>query len=440
MQPDVEYRPIRVDALRDSDPMTPVAGEEGVHPQECFHRDRYKVTHRAVFAGTGSGKTLAGTFEAVAWCLHHPGMVGAAFEPDYPMVKRNLLPALRRLLGGGIVEHRLVAEYHRTDHRIRFVNDAQLWFGSLDDPSKVEGQNLDFWYVDEPRLIRDWDDTEDGASPTLIRRLRGTNPDHPLGSWVTSSAPTRQLWVQYAEGGLEDARVYSWTTGDNPYLREDVVRRIRRGHHGAAHTRFYEGRYARSDDLVFADLDEAEHVRSCPEEWDRVTYGVDWGWTNPAALIVALWTGDTVHLVEGRYGSHLKPGELVNDAQELEDRYGRGTWYCGHDRPEHIDEFKRAGLRAESRKVAAEDGLPLLLDKLVGGELTIDAEARNLLDEARHLEWDPEADGDRLAPGPSHAWDAAVYAVAGHGGRTGAAAWSPIPMRGRLASRRGSWT
>jgi len=104
-----------------------------------FHADRYRVLHRAIIAGTGSGKTEAGVFEDISWCIENPGIVGYAFEPSYPMVKRILIPKLERFLGSPIESNPLVRRFNRGDLRIDWWTGSSLWLGSLDRPESAEG-------------------------------------------------------------------------------------------------------------------------------------------------------------------------------------------------------------------------------------------------------------------------------------------------------------
>lgn len=391
--------------------------------QRPFHEDRYGVKFRAAFAGTGAGKTLSGAAEALAVMLENPGVVGAAYEPEFPMVTRNLLPAFgsRWLLDGPIEESPIVAEYNRTEHRIRLWNGSVLWFGSLKDPTRAEGQNLDFVWVDEPRLVRYWDEENnpDSAWPTLRRRLRGTGalPDHadPM-AWVTSSAPTRELH-NFFEGSTStrNARVYRWATGENPHLSLDYVRDVAQAHTGSAYERFILGKWTRAEGLVFEMWDPEEHVREAiPKDTvDYYTGGVDWGWTNPAALIFIAWRGDRAHVVDEVYGSHMRTSELIRRARELEEAWGQAKWFCGHDDPEAIERFKSKGLNAESYGTRKKKpGIRHMIDKIQGRELYVDPECAHLLEEIDTYAWEDEED-EEPEDGNDHSLDASRYAITG---------------------------
>ena len=65
----------------------PDAGE-----QLAFHAARGVYQFRAAICGTGAGKTVCGLAEAVSWAKSYPGSVGYIFEPNFPMVRRILLP------------------------------------------------------------------------------------------------------------------------------------------------------------------------------------------------------------------------------------------------------------------------------------------------------------------------------------------------------------
>ncbi len=100
--------------------------------QMLFHRDRYKIRHRAVFSGVGGGKTICGCFEILAMLLENKNSVGYIFEPTYKMVRRILIPTLESkwLLGHPIDNNPIVSilQQKRKPHPIHRWPISLVWW------------------------------------------------------------------------------------------------------------------------------------------------------------------------------------------------------------------------------------------------------------------------------------------------------------------------
>ena len=96
-----------------------------------------------------------------------------------------------------------------------------------------------------------------------------------------------------------------------------------------------------------------------PADAVRYSAGVDWGWKNPAAILVgALDSRGVLHIVEEIYGTGLtmdgETGDPEHDARDLvalardaARRYPIELWYCDPAEPRSIEKFRRADLAAK---------------------------------------------------------------------------------------------
>ena len=375
---DINYRPINYVAHKGQDP---------------FHRDRYYVTHRALIAGTGSGKTMAGVYEDLRWALQFPGSTGFIFEPTYRMVKRILIPKLQDFLGKPIESNPLIKQFHRGDLRIDLTNGTIIWLGSLENPESAEGPSVDWIHVDEARLIRHLDTAID----VIIRRLRnsqvGTERGYPTGSWWTTTPdyPGSTLY-DFFENSLTrnvDSQVYRMSIYDNvEYLPESYIRDVERRHSGGLADRFIHGRFAHiaAGSLVFDYrvhvihdetledgtrwyLNEAGEPILPVDGMKAMTYGHDFGWTNPAAQIAIGWDGDgRAYALDELYQKQATEETLGDNAQDFEETYGEGTWYCDPSEPRTIKKLnnyiRNAQGYSRSRYGSREDGIRELGSRL----------------------------------------------------------------------------
>ena len=330
------------------------------HPgQLAFHQQRLWHLWRALIGGTASGKTEAGAAEGILWAMTYRGSVGAMYEPTYGMVSRNLIPKLNKLLGHPFYENRVyVKSYNKSEGLIEWTSGSQTWLNSLQEPERGEGQNLDWVWIDEARLV-----PKLGlALQVTARRLRGSGSGSPLGGWITTTpdSPGSVLFNFLEDPRLRNpsSKVYRISILDNPYLPPSYIDEMKRAHTGGFAERFLYGRFAAVAEGAFG-FDSTKHVLSVAEKADMRwwVYGVDFGWTNPACILAIGFDGDgRAFVFDEFYKSQASDEELVNAAQEMQETYGPGRVVCDPSDPQTIEKMTRAGLNAEGNRLRREDG------------------------------------------------------------------------------------
>jgi hypothetical protein len=330
-----------------------------------FHAGMGVYSQRAALCGTGAGKTLCGLYEDIRWALAYPGSVGYIFEPTYPMIYRIVFTALESpyLLGRSypFTDNPLVRSFSRSHMCLEWSNGSQWWFVSLDHPENAEGPNLDYGHIDEARLILHFDT----AWLTVLRRLRGSGrckvPIRP-SVWITTTtdSPGSKLYnaVENPKTRSPNCRVYRWSIFDNPKLPTDFVSEIVRTHTGGFADRFVYGRFAAVGGGSFAFDSSVNVAEPRLENLREIRYGLDFGWTNPTALVATGIDGDgRVYVLDELYERQLKTEELVKVLKDFYKLYGQGEVLCDPSSPETIDTLRRADINASGYKGKREDGI-----------------------------------------------------------------------------------
>ena len=173
-------------------------------------------------------------------------------------------------------------------------------------------------------------------------------------------------------------------------------------------------------------FDPATHVRSLStiatdtrhgrvsnhEAWPA-TAGVDWGYADPAVILVGLWAPDgTLWLVDCYYRRRAAPSAHLAAAKALADRWNIRRFTADPSQPGTIQEWRSAGLPiapAERRQIA--DGLAAvrlrLRDNSGKATLFVDPRCADLIREIRSYK---ARTGDTPATGQdNHALDALRY-------------------------------
>jgi len=333
--------------------------------QFAFHAGRGVYYERATLCGGGAGKTICGLAEDMRWAIDYPGSVGVITEPSYPMVRINLIPALESkwLFGCPFPfrNHPYIADFSLRDLRLDWRNGSQWWFRSWDNPESLEGANIDYIHLDEPRLILHLDT----ALLTAKRRLRGSGrckvPVTP-GLWLTTT-PDKPQTVLFNE--LEnpktrnpDSKIYRWSIYDNPFLPKGFIDAMVQSHTGGLAERFIYGRFANVGTGSFP-FDSAVHVRSIDRQFlKEIVYGVDFGWTNPTAIIaLGFDSDDRGYAIDEVYKSQMAKEEILANLLEFKRTIGPGQVFCDPSGPETIEYLKRGGLSVQGNAFKREDGI-----------------------------------------------------------------------------------
>jgi len=409
---------------------TPNQGIDGRPNQIDFHQGRHRTSFRLCICGQRAGKTYANLGECLVWASQYPGSVGWVGEPDFPMTKRILLPTLYKILGVHDLEASpLIDTYNKTDHCIVFTNGSVLWIGSMDNPSKNEGITLDYAGLDEGRLIRNWDPESLESCWTILKaRLSGTGA-LPKGIfpqlWITTTPPPilSDMWKLFAlesnsEHRVEDIQLFSWHQSDNSTLDEHYLNMQKATvKTKAQQDAFLFGMWPSTGTGVIP-FDYNKHVIL---DWDqipdkeyirRVIYGVDWGYSpDPFVIVVILIDNNgRCYLVDEFYEVEFDPTKRWEAARDMVEKWGKGTFWCGRDRPEFIRNFKDNRIDARADESKRDDGI----DDLIGMFYDWDGspkffiwhECRNSIFEMS--QYDSEKDE------MDHCVDASRYAIENH--------------------------
>jgi hypothetical protein len=102
------------------------------------------------------------------------------------------------------------------------------------------------------------------------------------------------------------------------------------------------------------------------DSYKQVIYGVDWGWSNPSAIIVVLIDyDDRAYAVDEFYKSKCDVEELIRTAKDMVVKWGEGVFYCDRAEPRNIRKLREWGLRARADNTNREDGIHELGSRLI---------------------------------------------------------------------------
>jgi len=376
--------------------------------QTEFHRNPAKYC--AFIGGVGSGKTFAGFAEGMKYAVLHAGSRGMVVSPTYPMLKDAILPFLETRL-----PRYLIREFNKQDKRLVIFNGSVIYFRSADKPDRLRGPNLAWFWIDEAALCAyaTW--------KIMLARLR--QEGFPLRGWITTT-PKGRNWVYqvFIENASPQHAVIRATSYDNPYLPSDFVEDLKHTYDDKFFRQEVLAEFVTYEGLVYPEFSRERHTHiDPPDRLRRVVLGVDYGYTNPSAvLVIGVDEFERVWVVDEWYKRHKTQAEVADVVAELAARYGAEKVFVDPSAASLIAEIQQRHISVEPANndvLAGISKIRSLLQKRPEGWSGIKILRRcpHTIAEFESYELEQTADGFRDKPKKvnDHAMDALRYAVMG---------------------------
>jgi len=358
----------------------------------------------AFVGGVGSGKTFAGCCKALVQC-QQPGL-GLVVAPTYPMLRDATLRTFMQVCDGA------VKDFHKGEMRAT-VGNGEVLFRSADDPERLRGPNLSWGYIDEAALCHKM------TWPIILGRLREAGKAGPC--WITTTPKGRNwVWSEFVEQQREGYGIYRASTKDNPYLAPEFVKDLEMSYVGSFARQELIGEFVAFEGQVYEEFDREVHVQKAPDSFVQVIAGVDWGYTNPAVILVLGIDGDgRAWVVAEFYQRRQLIGDIVQAAQRMMKQWSIQVFLCDPSEPANLQQMGLAGLPVRGADNAVSEGIQRVKARLVDAgdgkrRLYIAPSCVNTIAEFESYGWKQQRDGD-LKDEPDkandHAMDSLRYAL-----------------------------
>jgi phage terminase large subunit-like protein len=282
--------------------------------------------------GVGSGKTLAGVHNAIYLLQDNTESDGCICSPTYPMLRDVVIPLWRTW-----VPHQLYT-YKKADNVLVWhPTGRQIFLRSADRAERLQGLNLAWAWADEAsqlRTARVW--------RTLSERLRC--PKARRKCLYATTTPDGLNWlIREFRNPEQRGFVVRASTESNTHLDPDFARRLRSVYGEEYSAQYLDARVIEVKGNVWPyvpaihNMPREEMTRRCV----RYFGGVDWGYTNPSALIIGGIDGDgRWYLVDMWYKRQCDRSEVARVAKKMQKVWGVERWFSDHD-PEGISQMQR---------------------------------------------------------------------------------------------------
>lgn len=250
-------------------------------------------------AGVQGGKTFGGCLWAQMRIQENPTGVGLITALSHDQLNNvvidkflNMFPPYRKF-------------YRKGDKTIELPTGARIFFRSLEDPRYVEGISANWAWIDEADLV--------GFKGYLIirGRVNATNGKVLMTSSIADNSWLADYLTKIDENEME---VISWKSVDNPAFSSEEWESLKRELDPSLFRRRYEADLNFNSGLVYSRFDVNKHiVNKIPEHEvvKKVFIGMDWGYVDPTAIVLIVYTeAGRLYVVE-EFGSESLDLDIV---------------------------------------------------------------------------------------------------------------------------------
>ena len=334
---------------------------------------------KVIQGGTSASKTFSILAILIDKAIKTPNLEISVVSESIPHLRRGANKDFLKIMketGRFIPSH-----YNKTLLRYEFSNGSYIEFFSADDESRLRGARRNILYMNECNNIN--------YDAYLQLQIRTD------GEIYLDYNPTSKFWVHTEVLGQTDTELLVLTYKDNEALSNEIVKQLEMNREKAKTSTYWEnwckvyldGEVGSVEGTIFTDFEVIDKI---PEEARLLGYGLDFGFSqDPAALIALYKYNDDIVADELIYETGLLNSELANRMKQYE---VKGEIYADSAEPKSISELKRFGFQVkpvEKGRDSINYGIQIIQQK----HILVTRRSKNLLDEFSKYSWKKNRDG-----------------------------------------------
>lgn len=331
-----------------------------------------------------------------------------------PYAKKSVWRDLKEM----IVEWGLssICRENKTDLMFTFTNGSSIECMGLDDPEKIKSiAGVTTMFMEEATefTLDDFmqlDLRMRGKIDTYYQIMIAFNPTSKL-SWVY-----KEFYANLKRYG-DKAMLHLSTYLDNKFLDDKYKQKLEQlsERDYGWHQTYALGNWGSLENVIYKNWIE---VKGFPEDIQKISLGLDFGYNHPMALTQQGFTEEGIFIKELIYESNLTINRLIDKMKKIIPDSGnqitRNTpIYCDNARPEAIAQIRNAGFNAISVKKgnnSVKEGIDLVKQH----KLYITKGSTNIITEIQKYKWKEDKEGNVFEEPFKHyddAMDAIRYSV-----------------------------
>ena len=284
---------------------------------------------------------------------------------------------------------------------------------SVQERGKGRGLANDFIVCDEVSSYRNfWVGWDEVLSPTLIDR-RGS------AMFISTPKGFNHFYDLYnMESKDDNYKSFHFTSYDNPHIPLEELEREKLAKSENTFAQEYMADFRKQEGLVYKEFNRERHVYDVLQErtWTEYIAGIDFGFTNPTAVIHIKRDGDDNYYVIGEWYKTNRTDEQVG---EYVQSCHFNRVYPDPESPSAIEVLNHKGVEVVEvvkNKDSISFGIDRIRSLLKQGKLHIHKSCVNLISEFETYSYPEKKPGHNEQENPikehDHALDALRYALA----------------------------
>ena len=334
---------------------------------------------KVIQGGTSASKTFSILAILIDKAIKQPNLEISIVSESIPHLRRGANKDFLKIMKD--TGRYIPSNYNKTLLRYEFTNGSYIEFFSVDDESRLRGARRNILYCNESNNI--------SYAAFLQLQIRTD------GEIYLDYNPTSKFWVHTEVIGQPDTDYIVLTYKDNQALSKDIINQLEANRSKALTNSYWEnwcrvyldGEIGQVEGTIYSDY---QIIDTIPEEARLLGYGMDFGFSQDPAAVIALYKyNDDIIVDEVIYQTGLLNSELSN----LMKTYGvSGEIYADSAEPKSIHELKRLGHQVkpvEKGRDSINYGIQILQQK----HMLVTRRSKNLLDEFSKYMWKKLRDG-----------------------------------------------
>lgn len=365
-------------------------------------------THRfrVVNCGRRFGKTTLAILEMVGKAASRNDCRVAYLANTYQQARDIAWRELKKLcqpITRNVNEARLEIEITSKQGGSSFI-----WLRGWESVETLRGQRFDFLVIDEVAMMRNfWENWQEVIRPTL------TDTKGEVLFLSTPKGYNHFFDLYQLEHDDNDFKSFHFITRDNPYIDIEEINKAERELPEDRFSQEYLADFRKSQGLVYKEFNRNKHLFDIkPNSINQIVLGIDFGYTNPTAVLEIVRDYDNVYWVVSEW---YKTGKTNIEIVEYAKSIKHYAVYADPAEPDRIEEMRRHGLN--TREVSKEiiSGIDKVHQLFKENRLKIHRACSNLINELETYSYpDKKSDkNDQELPVKEndHALDALRYAI-----------------------------
>jgi len=344
--------------------------------------------------GTRSGKT----YNILLWiifdyCNRSTDKTITICRKTFPAVRGTVMRDFFDIIKGYGIYNEM---YHSKSASEYYLNGNRIEFISLDEPQKIRGRKRDLLFINEANELN-YEDWQQLIFRTTEKVVLDYNPSDEF-HWIYDQVLTRK-----------DVEFHQTTYRDNPFLSDVIKQEIERLKDiDENYWKVYGlGERGQSRSLIY----NFQTIKEIPQEAKRISYGLDFGFTNdPTSLVETFTMGDNMYVKEHIYRTGMTNQDIANEFKRLGlDR--RDEIFADSAEPKSIEEIHRMGWNI---KPTFKGSINIGIDMIRRYKLFVTEDSINTIKELRNYKYIEDKNG-QLTNKPidayNHALDSLRYSI-----------------------------